>query len=356
MKKLLVLILMIFNCFPVFAEERVDKHLLNEMLTTLNNQYLEEINNVEVINEGMKALTDLDNNFTVSKGGDRFYIYYKQKINRIINYPKDVKDINGWVDSIAKVIDVAMEVSEKFSVRDFEIPDLMMKKMASSLDEYSRYYSEYEYIESEEENAIYTLYSDRMIGDILYLRVRVFNKQTGFSVENSLAQNPQAEGVILDLRGNSGGMFNEALKVANLFCDNEIITYTAGRDNKNIHYYTSKDNPVYSGPLVVIMDGKTASAAEVLAAGLQEQSRAKLVGSHSFGKGTIQTVTQMSNGGKLVLTTEQFFTPSGKIIHKQGVEPDICMVPSFSEVCPSEERSRTQEDIDMAVKLLKNEI
>lgn len=356
MKKLLILFLCACFCFPAFAESEVDKHLLNEMLTTINRQYLEPVDNIKLINDGMKALTELDKNINVMKGGDCFYIYYKQKINRIVKYPEDTNDIKGWVDSIAKVINVATELSERASVRDFEIPDLMLKKMVAGLDEYSRYYSEYEYIEAEEENSIYTLYSDRLIDEILYIRLRVFNKQTGLSVKNSLQKNPQIKGVILDLRGNSGGMFNEALKVANLFCDNEIITYTAGRDNQNIHYYTSKDNPLYTGPMVVIIDGETASAAEVLAGGLQEQSRAKVVGAHSFGKGTIQNITQMSNGGKLVLTSEQFFTPSGKLIHKEGVEPDICMVPDFSETCPKEERSRTQEDVETALKLLKNEM
>ena len=356
MKKLFIFVLGMLFCSPAFAEGEVDKHLLNEMLTTINRQYLKPVDNVKLINDGMKALTELDKNISIIKGGDCFYIYYKQKINRIIKYPKDMNDINGWVESSARVINVATELSERAAVRDFEIPDLLMKKMVAGLDEYSHYYSEYEYIESEEENAIYTLYSDRLIDNILYIRLRVFNKQTGLSVKNSLEKNPDIKGVILDLRGNSGGMFNEALKVANLFCDNEIITYTAGRDNKNIHYYTSKDSPIYNGPMAVIIDGETASAAEVLAGGLQEQSRAKLVGAHSFGKGTVQNITQMSNGGKLVLTTEQFFTPSGKIIHREGVEPDICMIPTFSNECPKEERSRTQEDIETAVKLLKNEI
>lgn len=113
---------------------------------------------------------------------------------------------------------------------------------------------------------------------------------------------------------------------------------------------------MYGGPLAVLVDGETASAAEVLAAGLQDQSRAKIVGTKTFGKGTIQNVIQMSNGGKLVLTTEQFFTPSGKIIHQNGVTPDICEAKNADGSCKQESRLWEEHDIETAIKLLKNEI
>ena len=232
----------------------------------------------------------------------------------------------------------------------------MMKKITGKLDKFSHYYSEYDYSDDAEENSIYTLYSDRKIDDVLYLRIRIFNKQTAKAVQGSLERNKPYSAVILDLRGNSGGILNEALKVADFFTDNEIITYTSGRDDSNIHYYTSKEGRLYSGPLAILVDGETASAAEVLAAGLQDQSRAKIIGTKTFGKGTIQNVIQMSNGGKLVLTTEQFFTPSGKIIHQNGVTPDLCVVPAADNSCPQESRLWEENDISTAIKLLKNEM
>lgn len=355
MKKSLILTVMLWSS-AALADEVIDTHLLNEMYTTVNNEYIEPVDNAELTTAGLTAINDLDKKITVSQGSDRFYIYYNSQINKIVPFPKDTAYIPGWVDTSAQVIDAASKLSEKIALQDFQLPDLMMKKMAAKLDPYSRYYSEYDYEDTEESNAIYTLYSDRKIDDILYLRVRIFNKQTDKMVKQSLENNPDIKGVILDLRGNSGGMLNAALKVADLFCDGEIVTYTTGRNNENIHYYTSKEGALYNGPLVILVDGETASAAEVLAGGMQEQSRAKLIGTRTFGKGTIQNITQMSNGGKLVLTTEQFFTPSGKIIHQNGIIPDVCLMPDANGECPRISRLHEDTDIEQAVKLLKNEI
>lgn len=338
------------------AKNNIDTHLVNEMLTTVNRQYYEPVDNAELILAGLQAVSDLDNKFTFSKGRDRFYIYYNRVINRAVPFPEKDDDVYAWIETLSKLLNATTEISKIADVKDFELPDRVMKKMTEKLDEYSHYYSEYDYDENSHKNEVYTLFKDRLIDDVLYLKVRTFNKQTGKLVQQALENNPEVKGVVLDLRGNSGGMFNEALKVANLFCDNEIITYTAGRNNENIHYYTSKENPLYTGPLVIMIDGDTASAAEVLSGGLQEQSRAKLIGTHSFGKGTIQSVTQMSNGGRLVLTTEQFFTPSGKVIHKKGIEPDVCLSGKTREGCYSEKRVDKEEDIEQAIKLLKGEL
>ena len=355
MKKILFALILLCSG-NVYAKASIDKHLINEMMTTLNRQYLYPINNVETVTAGVQALSDIDKGFRGSHGVDRIYIYYNHQISGVVQMPKENDDIQGWVNTIAKAIESAAKTSDKVALRDFEVPDLIMKRMTSSLDEYSHYYSEYEYSEDEENNAIFTLYADRMIGDVLYLRVRIFNKQTGKMVKQSLENHPDAKGVILDLRGNSGGIFNEALKVAKLFCDNEIITCTAGRDEQNKHCYTSGEGVLYSGPLMVLIDGNTASAAEVLTAGLQDNSRAEVIGAHSFGKGTIQKITQMSNGGKLVLTSEQFFTPAGNIIHKKGIEPDVCSNYIIDGQCEKAERGNNEEDITEAIRRLKEKM
>lgn len=355
MKKVILYALLIF-AFNANAAETTDKHLLNEMLTTVNNEYLEKVDNADIISVGLTALQDLDGNILISKGSDKFYIYNNRQIYKVVRFPKNPDDISGWIDTVSEVIEASAKISDNIALKDFEVPDLMMQKMAARLDPYSHYYSEYNYNEDEENNAIYTLYSDRKIGDILYLRIRIFNKQTARMVRQSLESNPNIKGVIMDLRGNSGGMFNAALKTADLFCDSEIITYTAGRDGKNVHYYTANEGALYNGPMAIIIDGETASAAEVLAGGLQEQSRAKLIGARSFGKGTIQNVTQMSNKGRLVLTTEQFFTPSGKIIHNSGITPDVCLSEAKDGTCIPEKRLNNDEDIKKAIELLKTQI
>ena len=352
MKKALLFCLFL-HCFD--CQAAVDRHLLDEMLTTVHNEYLEKIDYEKLVAAGVEVVHELEPTLVVSKGSNQFYIYKNHQIYKIVPFPKDVSEKKGWVETLAQILDTATQNSEKISIKDFALPDMVMQKMTTVLDEYSHYYSEFEYKEEDENNAIYTLYIDRMIDNVLYIRMRIFNKQSAKQVEKSIKEHQQISGIILDLRSNSGGMFNEALKIADLFTEESIITYTAGRGRKNIHYYTSNKDVLYDGPLVILVDGKTASAAEVLAGGLQEQSRAKIVGTTTFGKGTIQNVTTMSNGGKLVLTSEQFFTPSGKKIHKKGITPDKCL--SLEEdVCQKENRLKNDEDIEEALKLLKNEI
>jgi len=354
MKKILPLICFLW-CTPALADAVIDKNLLNEMLTTINNEYLEEVDNAAILSEGLNALHRIDDNIKVVTDEESFYFYYDNKINRIAKFPANNKDISAWVEATAQILDSIMKASEKVQIKDFVVPDLMMQKITGSLDRFSGYHSEFDYKEEEENNAIFTLYSDRVIGDILYLRVRIFNKQTADSVRKSIVNNPNMKGIILDLRGNSGGILNEALKVADFFTDDTIITYTAARNNENIHYYTSAEGTLYDGPMVVLVDENTASAAEVLAGGLQAQSRAKIIGTTTFGKGTIQNITQMSNGGKLVLTTEQFFTPNGDVIHDNGITPDICLSKLENGHCQRQERQRLEKDIDEALKLLKGE-
>ncbi|MBO6289628.1 MAG: hypothetical protein J6N45_04815 [Alphaproteobacteria bacterium] len=353
MKKIFLFCLCCFYTFSAQAM-KVDTDLINEMLTTLDENYLFEVDNAATVTAGMQILHDLDARFVISKGSDRIYIYHNGKITAIIPFPQDLNDTRTWSKNIVSTLEAAGKMSEKIALRDFELPDLMMKKMTESLDKFSHYYSQFDYREDEGKNAFHTLYADRMIDDVLYLRVRIFNKQTARKIKRSLKEYHNAKAIILDLRGNSGGIFNEALQTADLFTDGEIISFTAGRHNHHKHYYTSDENALYTGPLVILVDGNTASAAEVLAAGLQEQSRAKIIGTRTFGKGTIQNVLQMSNGGKVALTTQQFFTPSGKAIHNKGVTPDICTQYDHHDQCAPQPRTDKQEDITTAVEFLHN--
>ena len=167
---------LLFAAFPAYAS--VDEKLINEMLTMVNQDYLEPVNNAELVVNGLQAVTDLDSDIVISKGSNKFYIYYKKQIKKIISQPQNDGDIAAWSKTMAQIADEAAKLSENVSLKDFELPDLMMKRITAKLDKFSHYYSEYDYSENTEENAIYTLYSDRKIDDVLYLRVRIFNKHT----------------------------------------------------------------------------------------------------------------------------------------------------------------------------------
>lgn len=354
MKKFYLLLFLILLPFSTMAKEK-SQSVIQETLEIIDARYITPVDHTDLIFNGIQALHDFDPQITITKGTDRFYMYKDRQIFKIFSFPEDRSNLNNWSNLIEQIIDSSIKISDKIALKDFEIPDRIIKKMVTHLDPYSHFYSKFDYDDNEQENSIYTLYSDRLINkNILYMRIRIFNKQTAKQVKQSILNHPNITGIIMDLRGNSGGVFNEALKVADMLTDDEIITYTAGRNNENIHYYTSKSGTIYDGPLVIISDADTASAAEVVSGGLQEQSRAKIVGTQTFGKGTIQNVISLSNGGKLVLTTEQFFTPSGKKIHKKGIQPDICVTEINNDLCEPQSRLRVDDDIQRAVDLLRD--
>ena len=136
----LVLLFVMFLSFNAFAETSTDKQLLAEMLTTLDNQYIEPVDNAKTVTAGLNGLADLDSGFTVSRGTDRIYIYHNHKMSGVVPIPKDDSDIKSWVNAISKAINDAAKISEKVALKDFEVPDLIMKRMTQSLDEYSHYY------------------------------------------------------------------------------------------------------------------------------------------------------------------------------------------------------------------------
>ncbi len=132
-------------------------------------------------------------------------------------------------------------------------------------------------------------------------------------------------GVILDLRGNPGGLLGQSVSVADLFIGSGDIIATRGRNPASIEVYRAKSDDVAKGlPLAVLIDGRSASASEVVAAALQDAGRGVLVGASSYGKGSVQTVTRLPNNGELFLTWSELYTPSGITLHRQGVLPTVC--------------------------------
>jgi carboxyl-terminal processing protease len=161
------------------------------------------------------------------------------------------------------------------------------------------------------------------------LRLATFNQQTGQSVADLLGQAHQdmgsaLHGIILDLRGNPGGLLDQSVEVASLFLDGGPVTSTAGRAPESVQYFTAPRRDVERLPLVVLVNGGSASASEIVAAALQDTGRAVIIGSASYGKGTVQNVQFMPNDGELTITWARLITPGGYILHQHGVVPTIC--------------------------------
>ncbi len=162
-----------------------------------------------------------------------------------------------------------------------------------------------------------------------YLRITQFQVNTGDEVVKALAQlkkdnKGKLKGLVLDLRNNPGGVLQSAVEVADAFLTKGLIVYTKGRiPNSELRFSADPADPSEGVQLVVLINGGTASAAEIVSGALQDQKRAILMGTDSFGKGSVQTVLPLNNDRALKLTTALYYTPNGRSIQAQGIVPDI---------------------------------
>lgn len=165
--------------------------------------------------------------------------------------------------------------------------------------------------------------------DIGYIRISAFNERTTIlldeslnALEEQLGEKPA--GLILDLRNNPGGLLDEAVSVSSMFLFSGEVVSTRGRDARDIERYNASRGERFPDvPMIVLINGGSASAAEIVAGALQDKGRAKILGTTSFGKGSVQTVIPLSaQRGALRLTTARYYTPSGRSIQATGIEPD----------------------------------
>ncbi|MBZ2189240.1 S41 family peptidase [Alcanivorax sp. JB21] len=160
-----------------------------------------------------------------------------------------------------------------------------------------------------------------------YLRITQFQNNTGRDVRQHLSKLKESgdlNGLILDLRNNPGGVLGGAIQVSDLFLDNGLITYTQGREAESrVNYGASRGDILDGVPLVVLVNGGSASASEIVAGALQDQQRAIIIGRRTFGKGSVQTVLPLHDERALKLTTAKYYTPGGRSIQAEGIVPDI---------------------------------
>ena len=166
-------------------------------------------------------------------------------------------------------------------------------------------------------------------GDAAYIRITSFSEPTHDDLVKAMAElkaelGPRFQGVILDLRNNPGGLLNQAVSVSNAFLERGEIVSTRARHPQDVdRYNATKGDIADAKPVIVLINGGSASAAEIVAGALQDHKRAIILGTSSFGKGSVQTVTPLGEHGALRLTTSRYYTPSGKSIQAKGIEPDI---------------------------------
>jgi carboxyl-terminal processing protease len=172
----------------------------------------------------------------------------------------------------------------------------------------------------------------RREGDVGYIRLPGFNEQTAEGLEKAVRDlkkqiGPGIKGYVLDLRNNPGGLLDQAIQVSDDFLNNGEVVSTRGRHPEDTQRYDAKAGDITDGkPVIVLINAGTASASEIVSGALQDHKRATIVGMTSFGKGSVQTIIPLGDGGgALRLTTARYYTPSGHSIQAQGIIPDIAV-------------------------------
>lgn len=164
--------------------------------------------------------------------------------------------------------------------------------------------------------------------NILYIRVTNFDKNVVSKVKEYIKQYPKANGIILDLRNNPGGLLNQAVDLVDLFVDSGIIVSQKGREaSENAEYKASAGATLTKLPLVVLVNGGSASASEIVSGSLQDHKRAVIVGENTFGKGSVQVILPIDDNEALRLTIARYYLPSGRTIQAVGVTPDVIVHP-----------------------------
>ena len=181
-----------------------------------------------------------------------------------------------------------------------------------------------------------------------YVRITQFQSRTGENLRDAVEELEDEvqggiRGMILDLRSNPGGVLSAAVSVSDAFLTGGTIVYTEGRLDDAKLKFSAKPTDILDGaPLVVLVDGGSASASEIVAGALQDHRRAVIMGNDTFGKGSVQTILPMENGSALKLTTSRYFTPSGRSIQASGIKPDI-QLESLGVASLDTERRRVKE-------------
>lgn len=162
--------------------------------------------------------------------------------------------------------------------------------------------------------------------DVGYIQLLQFNEHAGADVEKAVREleGKGAKGFILDVRGNPGGLLSSSVEVSSLFIDSGVIVRIAERGKPEVQERAS-GGAITDRPMVLLVDGNSASASEILAGALKDYDRATLVGAKTFGKGSVQSVPPLDNGGAVKLTTAHYLTPKKRVINKKGVTPDVAV-------------------------------
>lgn len=320
--------------------------LFSKVLDLIENQYYRKVDTEKLIEGAIRGMLDtldphssyldadamkkMTSDTTGKFGGVGVEVTQKDGHFIVVTAIDDTPAYKAGVQAGDKIVEISHEPLIGFSLE--EALEKMRGKAGSVLnigvlrpgEEKIRYFDL-----KREIIKIKPVKSEIVDGEYLYLRLTQFQSESADymirHIKKARRKAKEIKGIIFDLRGNPGGLLEEAVKVSSIFLTEGVVVSTEGRNpkNKEVRYVKKSGFKDTKTPVAVLINGSSASASEIVAGALQDQKRALILGSQSFGKGSVQTVLDLSNNKGIKLTIQQYMTPSGRKIQARGISPDI---------------------------------
>jgi carboxyl-terminal processing protease len=318
--------------------------LFTEVLSIVQNQYVDEVSSKDLIYNAIKGtLRGLDPHSSFldpdsykemqvetsgSFGGLGIEITLKDDILTVVSPIDGTPAHRAGLQTGDRIIKI-----DGLSTKDMQLPDAVKRMRGKpgtkvTITVVREGWTESKDIDlTREQIHVHSVRTQDLGNGIAYIKLRQFQEQSPHDLDAALekAAKDGMKGLVLDLRNNPGGLLTAAVEVSEKFIDDgKLVVYTEGRvRNQNMRFSAHAKKPVTSVPMVILVNQGSASASEIVAGALQDYGRAMIVGTQTFGKGSVQTIIPLSDGAGLRLTTAKYFTPKGRSIHGKGITPDI---------------------------------
>ncbi len=352
--------------------EKID--LFSEVIEKIKNEYVDDVNQSEMMDSAINGvLQSLDpysaymspelfkNMQTDTKGkfgGLGIEIGMESGVVKVISPIDDTPASNAGIKSGDYIVRINDEQVQGKSL--MEAVKLMRGSIGSKVKLTIRRKGEKKPIEFvikrqiiEVKSVVAKIMGDR--NDIGYIRLKAFNENSDkqlFKKVKEFERNNKLTGYIIDLRNNPGGLLNQAINITDFFLDDGEIVSTKGRKiSETRKFFARKGDGVNGKPIIVIINNGSASASEILAGALKDHKRAIILGENTYGKGSVQSIIPLKNGGGMRLTISKYYLPSGKSISEVGVTPDIMVEEKGDNF---KLNTKTDNQLNYAVKLLKS--
>jgi len=383
MKKIIIatfLVSLLFVSSPNYVKskntnelyEKID--LFSEVLQTIKQEYVDEVDQAEVMDSAIngvlqsldpysaymspKSFEGMQTDTKGEFGGLGIEIGMESGVVKVISPIDDTPAAKAGIKAGDYIVRINNEQVQGKTLT--EAVELMRGPVGSEITLTVRRRNERKALEFKIKRAIIKVRSveAKILGtknEVGYLRLKSFNENSDEQLLKHIKKfekDNKLNGYILDLRNNPGGLLTQAISITDFFLeDGEIVSTKGRRTNETRRFFSRKGDEIHGKPLIVIINNGSASASEIVSGALKDHKRAIILGEHSYGKGSVQSIIPLKNGGGIRLTISKYYLPSGKSISDVGVMPDI-----FVEETGDNFRINTETDnqLDYAVKLLKS--